>query len=142
MSNESPAAQGSAVTPKTITPEEVAALLDKKLGDANVQKRGFSTGVFKDREFRGVNDEQIRVISGMTGNFTVLDIAHDLGRPPAYVALKGASAGVGAPPPHVTVADVDYDRWTDTVARIEVASQGAGGLDGVTLRLVVGGERG
>lgn len=125
-----------------LTIEDIVALIDKKLGDANLQKRGLGSGLIKDREFRGVHDEQVRIISGLVGTAAVVTIEHDLGRVPGYVSLKGAKAPIGAPPPHVTVADVSYDQWTETTARVEVMLQGPGGLDNVTVTLLVGGERG
>jgi hypothetical protein len=125
-----------------LSAEDRAALIDQQLGDSNMQKRGLGTGVVKDRGFRGQHDEQFRFISGMTGNAQVVTVEHDLGRVPGYVSLKGTRVPVGANPAHVTVADVSYDQWTDTTARVEIMLQGPGGLDNITVVLLVGGERG
>jgi len=123
--------------------EDIITLLSGQLGEANLQSRALKTALIKDGADIGRHDAVVAFASGVGGAGGTVEVKHQLRRAPGYIRLLTviSAAGVGAPYPHVSVCPVQYEKWTDTTARVDLYLIGAGSMDGVIVVLEVGGER-
>jgi hypothetical protein len=124
-----------------MTLEQVISLLGGQLGDVNIQLRGLKTAKIKNGEPIGRTDAVV-AFAEASGAGVIVSISHALGRVPGYIRLITIIPPAGAAPvPHVSVSPVEYEKWTETTARVDLALINAGSLDGCIVVLEVAGER-
>ena len=124
----------------TLDIDTLVNLLREKLGDANIQPDGLETATIADGAPIGRNRARCHFVTGLTGAGGVVTIQHKLGRVPGYIRLLQAIPAVGGKC-HAVVSPVEYEKWTDTTARIDVFLVGPGGLDHAIIAVEVGGKR-
>lgn len=139
MSNADPN-KGTTAAPG-LSPSELQAAL-RQLGDENIVPRGLGDGVMKDGEDMGRQDRVYAIVPLPQPAPATVEVAHKLGRVPAFVRLLTIISPEGAtPPPHASIAPHQYNKWTATTLRLDVVAL-AGSLDNCQLYLEVGGTRG
>lgn len=139
MAQQDPKTAGG-VQQATMDIDTLVNLLREKLGDANIQPDGLETATMKDGASVGKQKARVHFVSGLTGMGGTVTIPHKLGRVPGYIRLLQSIPAVGNKA-HVAISPIEYEKWTDTTARIDVLLVGPGGLDGAIVAVEVGGIR-
>lgn len=119
-------------------PGEIAAVLNGKLGDGNIQPRGIGLGAPSPGGLVGRIDAVYAVVKTSAAAGNVYDVSHSLGRVPSIVLLIG-SENSSTPASHYSVIAWERQKWTHSTMRVRVVAL-VGSLDGGVITLLVGGD--